>query len=285
VKRTPEIVLVLVTAIWGATFPVTRMAIQTTGPYTVVFLRFAIGAILVGSLVRRTPSAQEVKSALWVALAMAVAIGCQTIGLRTVEGGRAAFITALYVPLVPVLQVLITRRRPAPEVFVGAAMAFLGLALLACDGGMALQFGTGEALILVGALASAVQILLIGRFATEGDARMSTAIQLAGVAILTLGGASAEGMRTTATGLACVGFLGILGTAGAILAMNWAQKTVSPAKATLIYALEPVWAAVFGVLAGERLGTWSAAGGGLVIVGALLGELTPARIALRGRRA
>jgi len=276
-KRLPEIVLVVVTAIWGATFLATRMALQSTGPFTVVFLRFAIGAVLVGTLVRRVPSKRELKGALWVALAMAVAICTQTLGLRTVEGGRAAFITALYVPLVPVLQMLITKQRPSPGVFLGAIAAFAGLGMLASDGGLTVQFGVGETLILIGAVASAFQILLIGRFASGSDARLNTAVQLAGVALLTVGSASAEGMHTTLTGMGLIAFLGILGTAGAILAMNWAQKTVPPAKATLIYALEPVWAAAFGVLAGERLGIWAAAGGSLVVLGALAGEFMPVR--------
>jgi len=276
-KRLPEIVLVAVTAIWGATFLVTRTALQSMGPFTVVFLRFAIGAILVGALVRRVPTARELKGALWVALALAIGIVTQTMGLRTVEGGRAAFITALYVPIVPVLQILLTKHRPSPAVFSGAIVAFAGLAMLASDGGLRIHFGLGETLILVSAVASAFQIILIGKFASESNARLTTAIQLAGVAALTAGGAGLEGMHITFGGLGLIAFLGIVGTAGAILAMNWAQKTVSPAKATLIYALEPVWAAGFGVLAGERLGTWGAAGGSLVILGALVGEFVTFR--------
>lgn len=279
-KRLPEIVLLGVTAVWGATFLATRMALQSTGPFTIVFLRFAIGAVLVGALVRRIPTKEEVKGALWVALALAVAICSQTLGLRTVEGGRAAFITALYVPLVPVLQMLITKQRPSAGILLGAVVAFIGLAMLASDGGLTIQFGLGETLILIGAVASAFQILLIGKFASGSDARLTTVIQLAGVALLTVGSATAEGMHTTATGLGLIAFLGILGTAGAILAMNWAQKTVSPAKATLIYAIEPVWAAGFGVFAGEHLGAWGTAGGSLVILGALVGEFAPSRRAV-----
>ncbi len=276
-KRLPELVLVAATAVWGATFLATRTALQSTGPFTLVFLRFVIGALLVGSLVRRVPTLQEVKGALWVAFALAVAIITQTLGLRTVEGGRAAFITALYVPLVPLLQMILTKQRPSPGVLVGAFAAFIGLGMLGSDGGFSFQFGLGEALILIGAVASAFQIILIGRFSAGSDVRLNTAIQLAGVAALTVGGAAVEGMHTSPTGMGLIAFLGLLGTAGAILAMNWAQKTVSPAKATLIYALEPVWAAAFGVLAGEHLGVWSAAGGSLVILGALIGEFAPIR--------
>ncbi len=276
-RRLPELALVAVTALWGATFLSTREALRDTGPFTLLFLRFLVGALLVGCLVRRRPTARQALGALTVSLAVAVAIGSQTLGLRTVESGRAAFLTALYVPLVPLLQAPLTGVRPTRGAVVGAAVAFAGLALLSSGEGLSFRFGAGEALMLVGALASALQIVLVGRFATEGDARANTAVQLAAVALLALGGASAEGMRTAAPGLGHVAFLGVFGTAGAILTMNWAQRTVSPSRATLIYALEPVWAAGFGALVGERLGPLGMVGGGLVVAGALLGEFLPER--------
>jgi drug/metabolite transporter (DMT)-like permease len=275
--RLPEAVLVLVTAIWGGTFLATRVALGGIGPFTLLFLRFALGAILVGLFVRKRPTGAEVQGGLLIALVTAIAIGSQTVGLRTVESGRAAFLTALYVPLVPLLQGPLTGRRPTGGMFLGAGLAFAGLAALSSGGDLSLRFGMGEALMLVGALASALQIVLVGRFASTDNAPALTAVQLAGVAMLALSGAATEGMHATTLGLTLAAGLGVFGTAAALFAMNWAQRTVSPSRATLIYAFEPVWAALFGALAGERLGTWGAVGGGLVVAGALVGELLPDR--------
>ena len=275
-KRLPEMVLLGVTAVWGGTFLATRAALVGTGPFTLLFLRFAVGALLVGAFVRRRPTGQELQNALLVALVTAVAYATQTIALRTVESSRAAFLTALYVPLVPLLQGPLTGRRPTAGAAVGAILAFSGLAALSLDGGgVSLRFGVGEALLLVGALACALQIVLVGRFASRGDASMLTALQMAGVAALTLSGAATEGLHATVPSLTIAAGLGVVATAGALWAMNWAQRTVPPARATLLYALEPVWAAAFGVLAGERLGPWGAVGGGLVVAGALAGEFLP----------
>ncbi len=275
--RLPELVLALVTVVWGGTFLATRTALHGTGPFTLLFLRFTLGAVLVGAFVRRRPTAREAQGALLVALVMMVAYGAQTVGLRTVGSARAAFLTAFYVPLVPLLQGPLTGRRPSAGVVAGAILAFVGLVVLSAGDGLRPGLSLGDALILVGSLASALQIVLVGRFASAGNVPATTTLQLAGVALLALSGAGAEGMRATPTGLALAAGLGVVGTAGAVFAMNWAQRTVSPARATLIYALEPVWAALFGALAGERLGVGGAIGGGLVIAGALVGEFVPDR--------
>lgn len=276
-KRLPELVLVVVTAIWGGTFLATRTALQGTGPFTLLFVRFTLGALAVGLFVRKRPSSRQLGAGLLIGLVTAIAIGSQTIGLRTVESARAAFLTALYVPLVPLLQGPLTGARPGRPAALGAGLAFVGLTLLSLDGGLSLRFGLGEALMLVGALASALQIILVGRFAAEGDASATTAIQLASVAMLTLSGGATEGLHMTPMALGLAAGLGLLATAGALYAMNWAQRSVSPTKATLLYALEPVWAAAFGLMAGEALSVLAAVGGGLVVTGALVGELLPDR--------
>jgi drug/metabolite transporter (DMT)-like permease len=276
-KRLPELLLLLAAAIWGGTFLATRTALAGIGPFSLVFLRFAIGAVVIGAFVRRRPTASEIQGAVLIAVVTTIALVTQTIGLKTVESARAAFITALYVPLVPLLQGPLTGRRPTLGVILGAIIAFLGLAALASDGELSIRVGLGEVLMLVGALASALQIVLVGRFAASGDPLPITAVQLAGVALLALSGVANEPMHFTPTGLVLAGGLGLIATAGGYWAMNYAQRTVSPGRATLIYALEPVFAALFGVLAGEKLGVWGCVGGGLVLAGALVGEFLPER--------
>ena len=72
--------------------------------------------------------------------------------------------------------------------------------------------------------------------------------------------------------LAIVTGLG-LASAGIQIAMNWAQRTVSPTRATLIYAGEPVWAGIVGRLAGDRLGPAALAGGALIVLAVVVSEL------------
>ena len=273
--RLPEIVLALVTVMWGGTFLVTRTALEGTGPFTLLFLRFAVGALVLGAFVRGKGSWHGVFP---IVLATAVAYASQTVALRSVESARAAFITALYVPLVPLLQGRLTGVRPTQGACLGAGFAFAGLAALSYDGRTGFAFGVGEALLVVGALASALQIVLVGRFAAgAGDPLRLTAAQLGGVALLMSTGAAAEPHHLSLTALALALGLGVFATAGALVAMNWAQRSVPPARATLLYALEPVWAALFGMLAGERLGVSAGVGGALVVAGLLVSEFVPER--------
>lgn len=61
------------------------------------------------------------------------------------------------------------------------------------------------------------------------------------------------------------------------LAMNWAQKSISPTRATLIYAGEPVWAGIVGRLAGEHLSSLALLGGLLILIGIIVAELQPSQ--------
>ena len=61
------------------------------------------------------------------------------------------------------------------------------------------------------------------------------------------------------------------------LTMNWAQKAVSPTRATVIYASEPVWAGIVGRLAGDRLPGLAMVGAALIVIGVLVSELKPAQ--------
>src|SRR3546814_237416 len=102
----------------------------------------------------------------------------QTWGLRTIPSSTSAFITAAYVPLVPILQWIVLRRRPRLASWIGVALAFAGLLLIAApkDG---LSLGQGEALTLISTLAIALEIIFISLWAGRVDVARVTFIQLA----------------------------------------------------------------------------------------------------------
>ena len=156
--------------------------------------------------------------------------------------------------------------------WLGVSAAFGGMLLLAGPGAGEMSLSFGELVTVVSTLAIASEILLIGHFAPMVDARRSTVAQLLTASLLAfvMAPIAGEGLPHFSWGWvsAAVG----LGVASALiqLIMNWAQKSVSPTRATLIYAGEPVWGGIVGKLAGDRLPAASLVGAMLIIVGVLL---------------
>lgn len=220
---------------------------------------------------------KEVGAGSAIGVALFLGYGLQTYGLQTIPSSQSGFITALYVPMVPLLQWLVLRRPPHVMSWIGVLLAFSGLLLLAGPDAGSISLSTGEIATLAGALAIASEIILISKFASSVDTRRVTVIQLfvAGSLSLLMMPVAGE----TVPGFSWVWVICGIGLAAASaiiqLAMNWAQKSVSPTRATIIYAGEPVWAGVFGRLAGEVMPALAVVGAGLIVVGVIASELRP----------
>lgn len=271
-------VLVFITMLWGGTFLLVHNVMTVSGPMFFVGLRFAAAALFVGLASARALSGltfTELKAGVLIGVSIMLGYGLQTMGLQTISSSQSAFITALYVPFVPLLQWLVLGRRPGLMPSIGICLAFVGLMLLAGPEGGALHFSEGEVLTLVSAVAIAAEIILISRFAGQVDVRRVTVVQLATASLLAfLMIVPTQERLPDFSWLLLLSALG-LGAMSAVIqvAMNWAQKSVSPTRATLIYAGEPVWAGIVGRIAGERLPGIALIGGLLIVIAVVVSEL------------
>jgi drug/metabolite transporter (DMT)-like permease len=277
-----ETVLIFITMIWGATFLTVQYALSVSGPLFFVGLRFGTAALmmaLIAAPVLRGLTWAEVRAGVMIGIAIFLGYTLQTYGLQTIPSSKSAFITALYVPIVPLLQWLVLKRPPGIMSWAGIALAFTGLVLLAGPDGTSLGLGIGEFLTLLSAIAIAAEIILISGFAGRVDVRRVTVVQLAVTSLLAFGFMAPMNEALPPPSwvliLSAVG-LG-LASAGIQLAMNWAQRTVSPTRATVIYAGEPVWAGIVGRLYGEQLPVAALMGAALIIAGVIVSELKPHR--------
>ena len=273
-----ECVLVLITMVWGITFLLVQHALTASGPMFFVGLRFAAAACIVALFSMRSLrgiTLLELKAGMFIGVSIMLGYGLQTIGLQTIPSSQSAFITALYVPFVPLLQWLVLGRRPGLMPSLGIILAFTGLMLLSGPGGASLNFSPGEIATLVSAIAIAAEIILISAYAGQVDVRRVTVVQLSTASILAF-------LMIVPTQEAIPDFSWLLlasavglGAASAVIqvAMNWAQKSVSPTRATLIYAGEPVWAGIAGRLAGERLPGIALLGAALIVAAVIVSEL------------
>ncbi|ARD38645.1 DMT family transporter [Edwardsiella ictaluri] len=280
-----ELILIFITMLWGGTFLIVHRAMTVSGPFFFVGLRFAAATLVLGLISWRHLRGFTRRELLWggcIGAAIAAGYGLQTYGLQTISSSKSAFMTALYVPLVPLLQWLFLGRRPRLMAWLGIGLAFVGLLLLAGPQDGTLTPGAGETATLLSTLAIAAEIILISGCAGRVDVRRVTVIQLATASLLGFALMAPNGESVPpCSGYLLLSALG-LGVASGIIqvTMNWAQRSVSPTRATVIYAGEPVWAGVVGRIAGERLPGVALLGAALIVAGVLISEL---KLRRRGR--
>jgi len=277
-----EWALIGITMLWGGTFIIVHTAVRTAPPFFFVGFRFLMAALVVGWLIRRSLlqlRPREIFAGTLIGLAIAVGYGMQTVGLVTISSSMSAFITALYVPMVPLLQWLVLRRRPQIGNWLAIILCFMGLVLLSSPDLSDFTLSYGEIVTVIAALGVAAEILLIGRFAPGLDVRHLTFVQLVvaslgAFAIMPIVGETFPAFSYIWFGAAC---LMAFATALIQLVMNWAQKSVSPTRATIIYAGEPVWAGIIGWLVGEAFTDHGVIGAALICIGLLVCELFPSK--------
>lgn len=276
--RRQEVALLAITAVWGSTFLLVHWAMQHSGPWFFVGIRFLVAGLISVVIFRRALRGirwRDIGAGAAIGVMIYLGYGLQTVGLQTIDSSTSAFITAMYIPLVPLAQWAVFRKRPPAMAFVGAGLAFLGLLLIAGPDAFALTLGSGEILTMISTLPIAAEIILISVFAGKIDLGRITVVQLLTAGLLGILTMPVVGEAVPDFSWIWVGCAVGLGAASCLiqLTMNWAQKSVSPTRATIIYAGEPVWAGIVGRIAGERLPVMALVGGALVVLGILASEL------------
>ncbi|MFQ3535572.1 MAG: DMT family transporter [Aggregatilineales bacterium] len=265
--------LLSIAAIWGSTFFMIKDATQTFPVLAFLTLRFVIAALVLLPFVLREiqrrgilPTQREWAWGIGGGILFAAGYIFQTFALRTVDAGRAGFVTGLYVIFVPFLGLLVLRQPIERRVLVGSALALIGMVLLGYAPGGTLL---GDVLALLCALAYAAHILAIGEMPRSADWRFLALAQALTVAVL-CGAllpimAAVRGCHTDIclaftpfadplpTGLPLnvllvAAFTGVLATAFGLMVQVWAQRILPPSDAALIFALEAPFAVLFGVI-------------------------------------
>lgn len=279
--KAPQLALIFITIIWGGSFITVQYGLNFSSPILFVALRFAAAAIAVIALSWKHLKGfnrKEIFAGFCIGLVIALGYGLQTLGLKTMSSSESAFLTALYVPLVPILMWFIFKNVPHVMTWLGVLLAFLGLVFLTGNGFGAIHLHFGQIITLLGSIAIAFEIILISHFAGQVNVHRVTVLQLIFASLLCFMIAPLLGehympqfhwqLWAVLCALGCA-------SAGIQLVMNWAQRRVDPSQAAIIYAGEPVWAAVFGRMAGERLSALALLGGLLVVMGVIISEWRP----------
>lgn len=275
--------LLLITLVWGTTFPLLKLAASSLSGVEISAIRFAVAAVCMAPFLWKVPKRTWIDGGLLGALAL-VSYVAQAFGMQYISSNRSAFLTSLAVLLVPVLGLLWGGRLSA--IMVGAALlACAGIGFLSWEGGSHLL---GDSATLLCALAYALYVIVLSQRSKGHDSRQLTAAQIAFMAVFSalwigLGGIGNDSLTTLGARLAphwlSLLYLGVVATAGMLLLQAIAQRHVSADKAAVVYAMEPVFAALFGWLwLSEVLSARAALGGAMVVVAVILSELKPGQV-------
>lgn len=276
-------VLILVTVIWGSTFSVTKTALAAVPPLLYLAWRFSLataGLLLLNAGKLASVTKDELVGGIISGTSMSLGYIAQTVGMVFSTAAKAGFITGLAVVLVPLLGAVFFRRRPPAVVYIFAAVAALGLALLSLDFSAGLLLNRGDILLLICAVAFALNILNLGKYAPRCRVLMLTLVQVAITAVFCWIASLLLEQPVSFSGQVWAGlfYLAFAGTILTTIGQTWAQRSVSPERAALVFTLEPVFAAAFAfLLLGEKLPPQGLWGSALIMTGIIGAELANRR--------
>lgn len=271
------LVLLFVTLVWGTTFPVIHVATRHLNGTEISALRFLVAGVCMLPFAFRA-SLRAWRDGLLLGVVALLSYVTQAVGLEYIAANRSAFLTSLNVLMVPFLALTVGSRLRMQAV-AAALLACAGIGLMTWEGGANLL---GDSLTLVCAFAYAVYVILLSRRIQAHTSLELAATQIIAMAVI---GAVwlliADFFRGDLTSLPlrvrfdwpALLYLGVAASAGMLFLQAVGQRHVPAEQAAVIYAMEPVFAALFGWLwLRETLGARGLVGGALVVTAVILGE-------------
>ncbi len=277
-KFKADLGLLSVTFFWGSTFILSKLLLVDVPLPVYMTLRLSIAAVAMNLFAvrfRKEWNAKVAQHGAVLGVLLYLSYLFQMWGIQFTSASNAGFITGLSVVLVPVFGFFFFKVRSSKNVLFGIALAVTGLLLL--TGANPLHWKDGDLLVLVCAVAVAFHVIYTGRFAPEHNIYLLTAVQLSVVALLSL--LVLPFSEFTWPGLSfkhweVLVYLGLFGTVFTFLMQTAMQRFTTTARTALIFAMEPVFAALFAYLvAGESLTLTGWLGGLLIVVGMISAEI------------
>ncbi len=287
--------LLFVTLIWGMTFVLVQNAIDFLPPFAFNGFRFLMAAVIL-IIILLLFYRDQIKQFHFTMAVPGIIIGfwlflgyvTQTIGLLTTTTSKAGFITGLSVVLVPLFSMVLLKQTPGKNAIFGVLIATVGLFLLTMTDISSLNIGDG--FVFICAISFALHIIFTGRYSHRYPTLLLTVIQISTVAILSLVSSFLfEDWESTmkldillsqevVTALLVTS---IFATAIAFFIQTNFQKYTSATRVALIFAMEPVFAAITGYYwADERLTYSAILGCSLIFAGMIFAELPGKKVPL-----
>lgn len=278
-----SLVLLLTATIWGTAFVAQSVGMDYVEPFTFTFARSIVGGIVLIPVIwffsrgqkRPILTKEELIGGICCGLALCAASNFQQIGIVHTTVGKAGFITALYVVIVPILGIFL-KKKASFIIWISVGLSVVGLYLL-CMTGDSLRLAYGDFLVLVCALLFSIHIMIIDYFSPKGDVVRISCVQffvcgiVSGVIMLFVEDVSVGNIMAAKMPIL---YAGVLSSGVAYTLQIVGQKDMNPTVASLILCLESVISALAGwVILHEALTTRELLGCLLMFAAIVLAQL------------
>lgn len=290
-KYKSEAILLLVTILWAGTFVIVKEALNDISSMAFLFARFSIaGIILLPFMRKRNFTKQNILPGIFLGVLLFAEFAVQTIGLKFTSATKSGFLTGTAVIMVPLLQVIIEKRKPTKGVIIGTILVLIGISFLSSGGSSILNlfsdigsnFNLGDFLTLISALFFALYIIYLDIETSKHDFWVLLFLQfiitsfLAGIFLFLFSASNLEPIKIDLTQnlIFAIAYTSIFATLIATALQTKYQKDVTPAKAGIIFSFEPIFSAIFAFfILGEIISNFGYFGAALIVLGLLISEL------------
>lgn len=247
-----ELGLLLVTIIWGSAFVVVKNTTDSMPANYIIAIRFGLASILMFLFFFkriRKIDARSVKSGVLLGVLLYVAYYLQTVGIKYTTVGNNAFLTAVYVVLVPFLYWLIKNSKPDIYNVLSALICIAGIGFLSLHAGFTVNIG--DSLSLLCGIAFSAQIVGVSILTEKSDPILLSFTQCASTAIIALAAAlctESFSVKLVTSSIWDLLYISVFSTMIAMVLQTVCQKYVPPARASLIMSLESLFGTFFGIV-------------------------------------
>jgi drug/metabolite transporter (DMT)-like permease len=292
-KYVGEGALLLNTIIWGGTFALIKNALTDISPLLFLGIRFLLAAAIlfpfIFNILRKTDKNTFIAGSI-LGLFYFLGFATQTIGLNYTTATKSGFITGTFVVIIPILQIIIEKKKPKWYNVVSIILVMIGLIFLSSSGDNLFQFlnelgsdfNIGDFLTLICSVLFAFQVVYVDVFTKKYDYMPMVFIQLLitglggflGSFILSSFGLEAVKITLNSSVIFALIYTSVFASIIATILQLKFQKVVSPTKAGIIYSFEPIMAAVLAFfIVGEKISKFGMFGGVFIVIGLLLSEI------------
>lgn len=279
-KNSYLLLLILGTAFWGISFPVTKMSIGNISQSTFLFYRFFFASIAIGLIFYKqfkNINLKSVKAGIGLAIPLTFGIHFQTLGIvKHTSASQCAFVAGMCVVIIPILKIVFYKSVIEPKIWFSAMLALLGLGIISITKNFSIIIG--DAYVLIGTIGFSYYLIKVEHFARKNNIIQTLVPMFTTSALLmfviSLFDSSADWFPENNNFWVGVFFCSLFSTAYMYSVSNLTQKYISAEKVAIIYLFEPVFASIASFFILNENLTWRLLiGGSLILIATLISEV------------